>query len=442
MSETCSFCLGGNTEVPPFGSLRDAEDLVRPCATCSLVAHRRCLLDWFNSLPPSKLSRNVDREQVLNFSSAWGSVLINWSSDRGGWGDVMPDLARFLVAAECPQCKLKIVFSMRRLALLTFQLVLKLLLSDLVGFLALFLAVTGAATGIFTIGAVGLTRSGYNMLEAVVPLALLRPLLKKDKFRLVPFLPIMLLRLRSSSLILCLQAKSGKGALAATLEEFFVCHYFSALGSHTFVRAVYNAVFSNGRVSFFEPLFLLGLTIPMRWAYDAFFRLTFNQMHFALTASARPRDIVNSMPEEDLARLEQVQTQMHVMRMQKKQAALPIFWARLWRLRLVAWWCKTRACWRHDYLGLFVLLLQVFTAVSTAMWPFLAADIGKLLHGVLCKLAPFDGVPSDRVLFLANLAGLAAVAVVKDAANVVFAWRKSLQLRYVDVVTEAPMDAH
>lgn len=54
-SETCCFCLGSDVDIPPFGTISDAKDLISPCSTCSIVSHRKCLLDWFNSVPSDKL---------------------------------------------------------------------------------------------------------------------------------------------------------------------------------------------------------------------------------------------------------------------------------------------------------------------------------------------------------------------------------------------------
>jgi len=54
-SKICSLCLGSDTDIPPFGTIDDAKDLISPCSTCSIITHRKCLLDWFNSVPADKL---------------------------------------------------------------------------------------------------------------------------------------------------------------------------------------------------------------------------------------------------------------------------------------------------------------------------------------------------------------------------------------------------
>lgn len=54
-NKICSLCLGSDTDIPPFGTIADGKDLISPCSTCSIITHRKCLLDWFNSVPSDKL---------------------------------------------------------------------------------------------------------------------------------------------------------------------------------------------------------------------------------------------------------------------------------------------------------------------------------------------------------------------------------------------------
>lgn len=78
-SDTCCFCLGTSLDIPSFGTVQDAQDMLKPCSTCSLVCHRRCLLDWLDTIPPDKLRiihlratstsflRRMDREHASDF---------------------------------------------------------------------------------------------------------------------------------------------------------------------------------------------------------------------------------------------------------------------------------------------------------------------------------------------------------------------------------------
>ncbi|KAI5952704.1 hypothetical protein KGF54_003571 [Candida jiufengensis] len=64
----CCFCLGDDTEIPSFGSLKDAQDMLKPCTTCSLICHRKCLLDWFNSIPSDQL-HIIHANKAINLAS-------------------------------------------------------------------------------------------------------------------------------------------------------------------------------------------------------------------------------------------------------------------------------------------------------------------------------------------------------------------------------------
>lgn len=78
-SDTCCFCLGSDLDIPPFGSISDAKDLISPCSTCSIITHRKCLLDWFNSIPSNKL-------QIIyaHRKSSSSTTSISRTNPRGG----------------------------------------------------------------------------------------------------------------------------------------------------------------------------------------------------------------------------------------------------------------------------------------------------------------------------------------------------------------------
>ncbi|SCU81042.1 LAME_0B05446g1_1 [Lachancea meyersii CBS 8951] len=59
----CWICLCSGDECPPMGSLNDAHDWVHPCR-CSLVAHRKCLLEWV-----SRNHLDYKNEVLNNFSN-------------------------------------------------------------------------------------------------------------------------------------------------------------------------------------------------------------------------------------------------------------------------------------------------------------------------------------------------------------------------------------
>lgn len=211
-TRVCSFCLGGNTDIPPFGSLSDAEDLVRPCSTCSLTAHRKCLLDWFNSLPSDKLQvvepsvaetsirrnseeRNNDvrigqeqdetrihihiSPQSLN---QWISNLMNriresriYHSPNEQTASVKSKDTDYVVVllAACPQCKQDIIFKMKRSAFLSAISDLRTATTRSIQYTGFLLGLTSAFTGIASVFYVGLTSCGLKILESLVPTSVL-----------------------------------------------------------------------------------------------------------------------------------------------------------------------------------------------------------------------------------------------------------------------------
>ena len=211
--DVCSFCLGGETDIPPFGSLRDAEDLVHPCSTCSLTAHRKCLLDWFNSLSSDKLQVvnaltltegsvrrphshshdesigvgqpqhetrihiNISSQQLNNWitniaASLSGNVTAenlssNSDSQYSSNGFVV------LLLAPCPQCKDDIVFSMRRSSFLTFTTATRTLITRSITYGGLFIGITSDVTGVVCKGFILFKTNGLKMMDSLIPTPIL-----------------------------------------------------------------------------------------------------------------------------------------------------------------------------------------------------------------------------------------------------------------------------
>lgn len=529
-SDICAFCLGGNTEIPPFGSIKDAEDLMRPCGTCSLVAHRKCLLDWFSTLPASKLTRaygndedvisetsgneptemrdeiNValdqqnDDENLMNFTlwTLWGSAIASWERRDA---EVL-DAVNVFLSTACPQCKKKITFKLKRLSFVALNTLLSTSLTDVVKYLGVVLGLTGAATGVVTMGYVGLTRCGLNMLDAIVPSSLLLPLLTRQpkldikwlpfaqkpetfglkdqlKFQQVPLLPIMLYRMRSLLILQCIFNSTAKTVLTNWVGEFLICNYISSLGNHTLVKLLYLntrqvlskslsnpaslkslgiGLFTKG-INWWDPNVMVGAMLPVRWAYDVLFRLTANRKHFDMTVAVRPRDVANKLSEEELQHLEvleqrvgRLQLELRARRAKEvhsKSALVRFFASRISLLRallhndfalkyakfkLVLWYYKSKACLKNDYSTTHMSNAAVITAVTTVLWPFLAADMGKILYLLMLNAAMFESVPKDKLTLLTNLIGMAGVAVLKDFLNVYLSSQKARQLSHMSVV--------
>lgn len=391
--DICAFCLGGSAEVPPFGSLKDAADLVKPCSTCSMITHRKCLVDWFNSIPALQIQKeyrndagdmahrpadelhgevptpDVDNDTDnepnivnLSFRSRWFSVLSvsQNDNDRLNAYEPLSDAISVLLSTSCPQCKSKITFKMKQLPLLALNSIVRSSVSDLALYLCVFLGISGAATGIVTMGYVGLARCGISMLDALVPTSLLLPLLGKGapgpraasrrpwllpsgpdstertlymmsqfKFQHVPLLPVMLYRMRCLLISECFFGKSEL-KWQNWASEILICNYLSSLGDHVLVKQLYaNAkrvvlgianrklssralytgmLFKN--INWWDPAVMVGAMIPARWIYDLAYRFTFNRAYFDLTTTIRPREIANSLPPAEMASLERLESTM------------------------------------------------------------------------------------------------------------------------------------
>lgn len=204
----CSFCLGDDTEAPPFGTVKDAQDLIRPCTTCSLVTHKKCLLDWFNSLPLKDLyvidslnleelesiranlnnnNRNeISIENLINISSNMLNQLVS-NIGSGTWtlsGPLNAEVnlrgkeMKFLLV-DCPQCKQNIVFCMKRNNVLSFYKGLRLITTRMIQYGVASIGVGSAIAGVVSMGYVGLTSCGLKMMDCIIPEQLLVQILSK-----------------------------------------------------------------------------------------------------------------------------------------------------------------------------------------------------------------------------------------------------------------------
>ncbi|EMG49086.1 hypothetical protein G210_0231 [Candida maltosa Xu316] len=212
----CCFCLGSESDIPPFGTIDDAKDLMSPCNTCSIVSHKKCLLDWFDSIPPDKIhivqsdhrssiqedtSRSSQRNQrteiyielspravlswfgnVNNRRNALTNQINNSAALPNSGGDGSGGDRPIYILAPCPQCKEDIVFSMHKSSLLSLHSSAKSSISRVVQYGGVFLGITSALTGVFSMAYIGLTTCGLKMIECIIPPSTLVKLLTKKAF--------------------------------------------------------------------------------------------------------------------------------------------------------------------------------------------------------------------------------------------------------------------
>lgn len=436
----CCFCLGGDTDVPPFGKLEDAQDFVEPCERCSLTTHRKCLLDWFNSLPADKLKvmdclfltnttarhsgehselhsqystpdspgeEEAQEEEIPTViaenADEWGLALsyfeirlsgqllnrlmTTMSSGLGSHLSSEGPLAQgrlVLLVASCPQCKGDVTFSMKRSQLLALNSGVRTLVTRTVQAGCVFTILASAVTGVLSMSYIGLSTCGLKIMDSIVPGPLLVNILRKPtipgasltllfdlnsysvdtmemalsrgiidpfKFSRIPVLPLVLYRMRSSSLISCIVGSTGSRSIHSTtgsttnntstnnntnntdnianhtsnnanawkdtsnnmqawITEIMINGYISGLGNHELAQTIFSNFMNSksllAKVDFWNVNNMISMIIPLRWLYDLLYRLTLNRMHFNLTMKIRPRDIANSLDPIELDHLEQL----------------------------------------------------------------------------------------------------------------------------------------
>lgn len=561
----CCFCLGNDTDVPPFGRLSDAQAFVNPCSRCSLTTHRKCLLDWFSSLPSDKLkvvdalisntrvseshgeshaeSADLNDDGVLNQNegidenedgenfqvlispqqiSTWINSLI--ASFGVNFDPATLEGSFVLLLAPCPQCKGDITFSMKRSQILSLSSSARTALTRSTQYFCVATVVVSAVTGIFSLTYVALTDCGLRIMNSLVPGPLLVKMLQKPatvntislildfnaysfdnlelalskgvidpfKFSRIPILPIMLYRMRSSSMISCLLgittpnlANSGTNSTSSSmsynnlshtwLTEIMINGYISSLGNHKLIKSLVNNVLNKDSlfkgVDFWNVNNMISLLIPLRWLYDLFYRLTINRLHFNLAMKIRPRDIANSLSPAEFERLEEYdsklstytgdfqylkkQSELFVERQYSESSSSSIITSMIksmkkklhyyrscrktdipqqyLKTKLSAWLLETKACFDNDYST--TLLYKSFTlrCMTTILWPFLSSKLGGVIYNYILKNSS-SNIPRNKLMLLANIIGLVGVVFLKDCVNLYLCLKKAQQISNMVVI--------
>lgn len=211
---------------------------------------------------------------------------------------------------------------------------------------------------------------------------------------------------------------------------------------------------------------MIGSAIPARWLYDILFRLTVNKRHFDLTMAVRPKSIANSLSESELARYENVENRLAKLQFELREkirkanrnpnitaskspvmltlrkkiiACLLIFkdeFAWRWvKLKIKSWVFKSLACLKNDYSSSLLMNLKVVTGVTTFLWPFLAADVGRLVLVFLLRSSWTLHVPRPKLILLANLIGMFGVSIIKDMFHLYMCNHKAGYLSNMTILT-------
>ncbi|CAI5758218.1 unnamed protein product [Candida verbasci] len=445
--DSCCFCLGDDTEIPPFGSISDAKALIKPCTTCSLLCHKKCLLDWFNTIPSDKLkiingvrqaeyigvgAPPINQTIEINLSP---QIIQQWLNNLVEENPVNIKSDRIYIFAPCPQCKKQIVFKMDKNSVLTIYSSGKTIITRIVQYGGVFLGLTSALTGILSMGYIGLTTAGLKIMDCIIPNSLLIKLLTKKsnlifniysidnleqalmkglvdplKFSRIPILPIVMFRLRSSSIFRCFFPEKEDNSIQNWINELMISGYISSFSDHKLIREL-----MRGRLSL-DTSNLISTLIPLRWIYDLIYRLTFNRVYFNYTMKVRPRAIANSLSEDEILKLENLNNEIE----QTKS----------WKLKLIQNLKYTLICLKNDYSMTISYGSTIIKCFTTLCWPYISSKVGLLIIPLLKNL------PKDKKILVANIIGLFLVAIVKEFFNLYLTKLKVSQMSQLSTLTD------
>lgn len=587
--DTCCFCLGGDRDIPAFGNLEDAKDLITPCSQCSIIGHRKCLLEWFNALPADKIkvvdvksihetrglnpgdspiTNPVNHEDMgvgqqplasridININTAdFTTWLFNLVRTQDDFEDDFVDEVKstplpkskdnivFLIT-DCPQCKHEIIFSLKRSGLITLNNNIRGLLTRFVQYGGVFLGFTSAITGVVSMGYVGLTTCGLKFMECLVPgpilvqfltrnyspnstnysnlsnilltkndnyaidnleQALLKGLVDPLKFSRIPILPIILYKLRSSSLFSTMFTRPSDTLIPFNnwFTELMINGYISSLGGHELIKSITKNVIESiqnpsaginifRKINFWRTDNMIAMLIPVRWAYDLFFRLTLNKAYFDLTLKIRPRDIANSLNAREVDRLEELNNSLGDLEARYQSTVIMIdkqldeeeaeieskkpsdaktdnksnqsitvkprnhyklpfvrlikskylliksliktsYFTNYFKLKVKSIFFKFVASIKHDYSQTYIFNSVTMKCITTMIWPYASSKFGSVLYELALRRM-FPNVPDVKLIFLSNMIGMVAVVFIKDLFNMGLSFHKGKQLSNLSVL--------
>lgn len=563
-SPICNLCLEGERDTSTFKSDKEADVLIRPCSTCSITAHKNCLLDWFNSLPSDKLkvmesntiSSMSDNDMNGSYSGEYFGVgqpaeganirinissqfLTQWISNfannlhqsvaSGNIHALNENESQYIILlAPCPQCKNDILFHMKKSFFLTLISSTRTSLVRVIQYGGVFLGFTSALTGIASMSYVGLTTMSLRILDCLIPgpllvkmlarkpkanvgstynslmllilgnldgnssvenieQALSRGLIDPFKFSRIPVLPIVLYRMRLSSIVSCLFDNRKELSLNNWLTEFMINGYISSWGNHELFKTIKeetlmfikhllrnpmdisNALKNFKKLDIWNFDILISLLVPLRWAYDLFFRLTFNRLHFNELLKVK-NSIINGLDPAELNQIEHLDNALsdiqyrfkkysqvcdnNIEKEYRNEKSVPFVTAPLKylrkkanfyrlclssglflkyvRMRAVLGLQLSKICLKNDYSTVLLQESIIIRGVTTFIWPLISSKVGMILYRYITG-HKFNHVPKEKVILLSNILGMVFVVFLKDCFNLFIARRKLKQLTQMSV---------
>ena len=319
--------------------------------------------------------------------------------------------------------------------------------------------------------------------------ALSKGLVDPLKFSRIPVLPIVLYRMRSTSIMNCLLGSSKENSFNNWLTEFMISGYISSLGNHELFRSVTTnfqhlvlRIFQNPRsiseglgllngINLWKANNMISMLVPLRWVYDLFFRMTLNRLHFNIAMSIRPRDIANSLDASELDELEEIGANIGKLEFKfksfrdavddqvekefKSKSSYPLittlfkfikkkllYYERCFnsnlqlsysRLKVLSWIHETKACINNDYSSAFLYKSITMRFVTTVLWPIASSKLGNMIFKLL-QTKKFSDIPQNQLVLLGNIIGMVAVVFVKDCINLYLSKKKAEQISQMSVL--------
>lgn len=356
----CWICLCGPDEPPPLGTMKDAVDFVHPCS-CSLQAHRRCLLDWISTkdikikvggnatidgnnndnqndnaneggnevdaiIDDNNNNNNNNENFIVNNRLNVSGIVLGLLRSVVDLFDLRLDNKPAIIAdVTCPQCQAPIFISIPANKLITISSVSKLVARQLVKYGILWGIISSIATGLAVGTFVTLSQMGTNVLHTIVPQSVQPKLFGIRSFSYHSIT-------RGNGLFggynynnnYGLSGLDGwKAALVPMIPIYMLglratpgTSYIVEALIHAFPHLSYLSDNTNAGSSHYQPptlqqlfnsrdpRFWLLLASPVRTLYNMFFNLTLNRVYYRWVTQVRPCFIADRVSALELKEIE------------------------------------------------------------------------------------------------------------------------------------------
>ncbi|CDK24323.1 unnamed protein product [Kuraishia capsulata CBS 1993] len=445
-SPRCWICLGEGDEVPPLGTKADAHDWIHPCA-CSLVAHRKCLLNWISNLDLQErrqgngiAPRPANEGVFFNFPFAAPLVGVPLLGESQS------------IIVNCPQCKKQIFLKSSSGSLLNMRKVFQDCVSTLTRVTVISTLVSSTVASYALGMTAGCSASGMKILQTLAPNSV----------------QLSLFDVRNTPSVIG-AIDRGRLPMARFLLVTAAIPPYLYLLRKPFIPAMQEAfvqlfpfLFLTDGTSLLEsgPKRNLLFIAPLKFVYGVLYKVTLNRVYYRWARSVQPCFIADGLSAETLEIIEreneeefEIQQEDEEERiklensLQKTRNSLVILLKRflhylvpsdrIRQIRISRLKRELECCFKTDFGLLFSKPRFYYNIATTLAWPVLGEYASREL---LAKIPFVVGLINrhvstpDEATFLRNLAGCFAVVIASDLVSLFFAWRKVKQLQNIRVL--------